>query len=112
MMRYIRLFLILVLVVVLVTLATSNGQSVDLTLFPSWVPWIGGTAITAPLFVFIYGALIAGVILGEIYEYFRSLRLRRQAAKSAKALQKTEAELEKIKQKTGNHDDPVLAMLK
>lgn len=59
-----NLIILLPLAVVLIVLCVANRQSITLALNP-FQPADSVLAFTAPFFVFLFGALIVGVVLGS-----------------------------------------------
>jgi hypothetical protein len=78
MRRFVSLFILLPIAVIVVMLSVANRAIVAFSLDP-----IGGAAsgwaIRAPLFVFLFIALLAGVLIGGAAVWFRQGRWRHAA---------------------------------
>lgn len=76
--KVIRLFLILPAGILLVALALSNRHMVRLNLdpFSADTPFL---AYDAPLFVYLLGALLLGLVLGGMLTWFKQGRWRKAA---------------------------------
>ena len=78
---YNRLLLIIVfipLAIVLITLAVANRELVAFTLDP-FHPGNPALTLTLPLFVFLFLALLVGVLIGSTATWFRQGRFRKLA---------------------------------
>lgn len=112
MRKLIRYIIAIIVFALLLLIAMGNNSVIEITLFPSWIPLIGGWNVSAPVFVFLFIAFFIGVICGFIYAALRTIGTRYRASRSKSALKKAERELADLKSETGNHDDDVLAILK
>ncbi len=110
-MKYLIYLVYILIALILVTVAVANPEMVRVTLLPEWFPIWGGLGLTLPLFAHVYIALFVGIAMGLFFEYLREARYRKQARRAKKALKKTEAQLDKTKKKSGDHDDEVLAII-
>ncbi len=80
--RFVALVIGLPLAVIVVVLAVANRQDVTFSLDP-----FGGAiglSMTAPLFVFLFGVLLMGIVLGGVGAWLRQGRWR-QAARVERA---------------------------
>ena len=75
-MRTLKLFLVVVIVVALILIASANMQNVTLHILPDalGIPFLSQEA---PLFLVIILAVLTGIILGFLIEYARERRHRR-----------------------------------
>lgn len=81
-----RIFNILILVpigVVLIILSVTNRQAVTLALNP-FEPTDPVLSLTAPFFVFLFAALMLGVLIGGLAIWFSQGHHRKRARKEAK----------------------------
>lgn len=115
-MRYIKYAFLAVIAIVLVVLAMANGQSVTLNTLPSGlssVPELAPMAasIEMPLFLVILGGVIAGLLIGFVWEWLREAKYRQEASKKAQEAKAMERELRRVKRKQKPEQDEVLALL-
>ncbi|MDB5554788.1 MAG: putative transrane protein [Rhizobium sp.] len=82
MMRFIKLIVLVPIAVILVVLSVANRHFVTLALNP-FRPDDALLSISLPLFVFLFVALITGVILGSLVTWFAQGRYRKQARDEA-----------------------------
>lgn len=112
-MRYLRLLFVVVLAAVLVVVALANRQFVDVSLIPAgldqWVP--GDWSTRMPLFLIILLAILAGMLLGVVWEWLREAALRRESAQRAHELQLLEREVGSLRKTHHAPRDEVLAIL-
>ncbi|MCA0044188.1 lipopolysaccharide assembly protein LapA domain-containing protein [Celeribacter litoreus] len=113
-MRYIRYAFLAALAVVLVTVALANRDLVTLNLLPAELANLTGVslAISLPMFVVIFGAIIAGLLIGFVWEWMREYKHRSAASMHKREKEKLAREVDKLKtQKAKNEGDEVLALL-
>ncbi|WP_172293013.1 lipopolysaccharide assembly LapA domain-containing protein [Pseudoruegeria sp. HB172150] len=112
-MRYIRYAILAVIAVCLITVALANRELVTLHLLPAdLAELIGFSAdVTLPLFLVILGGVIAGVLLGFIWEWMREHKHRAEATRQRREKEKLAREVSKIKTSNPGADDDVLALL-
>lgn len=82
MMRFIKLIVLVPIAVILVVLSVANRHFVTLALNP-FRPDDALLSISLPLFVFLFIALIAGVILGSLVTWLAQGKYRKQARDEA-----------------------------
>jgi uncharacterized integral membrane protein len=104
-MRYIRYGFLLALGLILVTLAFANREPVTLRLLPDDLErfWSWGRVVTLPLFLVIFGAIIAGVALGFVWEWMREYRIRADAGRVRREKDALRREVDRLK---GSPDGP------
>lgn len=115
-MRYVKYAFLAVIAIILVSLALANGQNVTLKTVPAGLetaPWISGLAwsIELPLFVVILGGVVAGLVIGFVWEWLREAKHRQEAARQTAEAKKMERELRRVKRRQSKEDDEVLALL-
>jgi NhaP-type Na+/H+ or K+/H+ antiporter len=112
-MRYIRYASIAIFALALILIALANRVSVPIRLVPEEMT--GFTALNpahqVPLFVVIFGGILAGLILGFIWEWIREAGERAAAARQAREMQRMRAEIKRLKAEKHEGKDDVLAML-
>lgn len=82
MMRFIKLIVLVPIAVILVVLSVANRHFVTLALNP-FRPDDTLLSISLPLFVFLFVALMSGVVLGSLVTWFAQGRYRKQARDEA-----------------------------
>jgi len=113
MIRYLRYVFLLMLAVVLLTVALANRAPVTLRALPhdmSVLLGIGGQ-IEVPLFLVIFGGIVAGVLIGFFWEWFREYKHRAVATVKSREVSKLERELAVLRDSKGTPKDDVLAIL-
>lgn len=112
-MRYVRMLLVALLAIILVGVALANRQLVSVSLFPGRLDrYMGGDwQVQMPLFLVIILALLAGMILGLIWEWMRETAVRQESARRAHDLQVLEREVRGLRVTHHAPRDEVLAIL-
>lgn len=112
-MRYIRYASIAIFALALILIALANRNMVTVRLVPEDLA--GFTALNptgqVPLFVVIFGAILAGLILGFIWEWIREAGERAAAARQTREMQRMRAEIKRLKAEKHEGKDEVLAIL-
>lgn len=112
-MRFIRYFFLGAIALILIVVAVANRQPVQLQLLPedlaAFVPFAG--SITVPLFLVIFAGVLGGLLIGFIWEYLREFKVRNDLSKSTKQVKSLEREVGKLREKTGEGQDEILALL-
>jgi uncharacterized integral membrane protein len=83
MRRFLTLFVLLPIVLVVVILSVANRGTVTFSLDPIGAGSTGWAA-TAPLYVFLFGAVALGIVIGGVATWVRQGRWR-QAARTERA---------------------------
>ncbi|MCH2165184.1 MAG: LapA family protein [Marinovum sp.] len=115
-MRYIKYAFLAVVALCFLTLALANRGMVTLNLLPSGLesaPGMGqfDLSIDLPLFIVILGGVVAGLLIGFVWEYLREAKHRQEAAQKTAELRQMERELRRLKRKNTEGQDEVLAIL-
>jgi len=112
-MRYIRYVFWALVGIVLIVVALANRGSVSLNIVPAefsgFLPF--PNTYSLPLFLVILGAILAGLLIGFVWEYIREFKQRADAAKRKRELNRLEREVQGLREKTGEGKDDVLALL-
>jgi lipopolysaccharide assembly protein A len=114
MIRYLRLILLGLMGLSLLTVALANRAPVTLRLLPDDLAALTGLswAMDLPLFLVIFGGIIAGVLIGFVWEWFREHGHRATASQKSREVAKLERELAVLKDSTSvPPQDDVLALL-
>lgn len=83
MRRFLTIFVLIPIAVVVVVLSVANRGAVSFSLDPIRAGTSGWT-VTAPLYVFLFAAVALGIVIGGIATWFRQGRWR-QVARSERA---------------------------
>lgn len=115
-MRYIKYAFLAAIAVVLITLALANRQMVALNSLPgdmAAMPGAGAFAwsIQLPLFVVILGGIVAGLLIGFVWEWLREHKHRAEAARKTAEVKQMERELRRLKRRDSDDKDEVIALL-
>ena len=112
-MRYIRYAFLAALGVVLISVALANRNVVDLKLLPHAVADLLGVnyAISLPLFVVIFGGIVAGLLIGFFWEWLREHKLRAEGARHRKEVDQLAREVKSLREPKARTGDDVLALL-
>jgi len=111
--RFIKYLFLGAVALVLIVVAVANRQPVELQLLPkdlaAFIPFSG--QITVPLFLVIFGGILAGLLIGFVWEYLREFKIRNNLSKTNKQVRHLEREVGKLREKTGEGKDEILALL-
>lgn len=113
-MRTIRYAFLAALAVVLITVALANRAVVTLALLPPEMAEFLGVdyAVQLPMFVVIFGAIIAGLLIGFFWEWMREHKHRVAASTNRREKERLAREVSKLKvDKAKDEGDEVLALL-
>lgn len=108
-MRYLRYLVLFVIAIVLITIALANREAVTLHALPPdiaaaiGVDWV----IRLPLFLVGFGGVVAGILIGFVWEWIREHKFRR----TAKTMTRKVAHLEQNGASAAAPKDDVLALL-
>jgi putative membrane protein len=113
MIRYLRYVLLLALGLSLLTIALANRDSVELNLLPDDLAALMGVdwAMQVPLFLVIFAGILAGLVIGFVWEWVREMKHRSLASIKTREVKKLERELAVLKDQTALPGDDVLALL-
>lgn len=112
-MRYLRYLFLSVVGIVLITVALANRQMVTLRLLPEELAGVfnlSGT-IGLPLFLVIFAGIVVGLLIGFVWEYLREFKHRRALSKTGREVTKLEREVKRLKGRSGEDKDDVLALI-
>lgn len=113
MIRYMRYVLLAVLAIVLLTVAMANREIVTLNALPADMAAFAklNYALSLPLYLVIFGSIVAGLMIGFVWEWFREHRYRSSAKERAREIMRLERELEALRREAPVPQDDVLALL-
>lgn len=112
-MRYIRYAFLAALGIVLISVALANRVSVTLQLLPADLSVLLGMQETVqmPLFIVIFGSIVAGLFIGFFWEWLREHKHRAEASRRQAEVRQLERELRRVKGQRDQDKDEVLALL-
>lgn len=112
-MRYIRYGFWAVVGVLLITVGLANRGPVTLRLMPQELGELFGIdrEITLPLFVVIFGGVVAGLLIGFVWEWLREHKHRADARARAREVHRLQREVKKLRGEKHKGEDEVLAIL-
>jgi uncharacterized integral membrane protein len=112
-MRYVRYVCIAIFAVALVSIALANRAMVELQVLPSEVSGLFAMnpSVQLPLFIVILGSILAGLLVGFVWEWIREYGERSEAAKQAREMRRLQRELDRLKAEKHEGKDEVLALL-
>ncbi|WP_299614889.1 LapA family protein [uncultured Tateyamaria sp.] len=112
-MRYIRYACIAIFAVALIAVALANRGMVTLKLLPTEIAGLFAVTPTVelPLFVVIFGGIIAGLLIGFVWEWLREHNIRAENARNAREMRRLEREVKRLKTEKHEGKDEVLALL-
>lgn len=112
-MRYIRYICIALFGLALVAVALANRGLVTLKVLPDEIAGLFAVnpTVELPLFAVIFGGILAGILVGFIWEWLREYKFRAEASSNAREVRKLEREVDRLKGKQNEGKDDVLALL-
>jgi uncharacterized integral membrane protein len=112
-MRYLRYLFLSVIGVLLITLALANRGPVRLRLLPEELANVFNLSgeLTLPLFLVIFAGIVVGLLIGFVWEYLREFKHRRALSKTGREVNKLEREVKRLKGRSGDGKDDVLALI-
>lgn len=112
-MRYVRYLCIAIFALALIAVALANRSMVSLKLLPTEVSgyFALNPELQVPLFIVILGSIIAGLLVGFVWEWIREYGQRAEAARQAREMRRLEREVARLKGQKYEGQDEVLALL-
>ena len=112
-MRYVRYLRIAIFAVALIAVALANRSMVSLKLLPTEVSgfFAVNPEMQVPLFIVILGSIIAGLLVGFVWEWIREFNQRAEAARQAREMRRLQREIARLKGEKYEGQDEVLALL-
>ena len=113
MIRTLRYVFLGLLAIVLLTVALANRAQVSLRLLPDDLgAFMGlGGAVDLPLFLVIFGGIVAGLLIGFVWEWFRESKHRKNSSSKTREVSRLERELAVLRDTKPDDQDDVLALL-
>ena len=112
-MRYLRYAFLAMLGIVLISISLANREPVTLRLAPEEMAGLLGLewAISLPLFVVVLGGVVAGLVIGFVWEWLREYKHRRDASIRSREVERLEREVTRLRGERNRGKDEVLAIL-
>ena len=112
-MRYIRYACIAIFALALIAVALANRGMVTLELLPGEIAGLFAVtpSVELPLFVVIFGGIIAGLLVGFIWEWLREHTIRAENSRNAREVRRLEREIKRLKTVLHEGKAEVLALL-
>lgn len=112
-MKTLRYLFLALVALALVTFALANRVGVPVRVLPEDLAILTGIGwgLTLPVWLVFVAGLLAGLVLGFIWEWLREHRHRAAARTGQRQVQKLERELAVMKDSTGLPTDDVLALI-
>lgn len=113
MIRTLRYLFLGLLALMLLTVALANRTPVALRLLPDDVGVFLGLsgAIELPLYLVIFGGIVAGLLIGFVWEWFRESKHRSNSSIKTREVSRLERELAVLRDTKPEQQDDVLALL-
>ena len=113
MIRSLRYLFLVALGLALLTVALANRAPVTLKALPEDLAAFTGFAwqIDLPLFMVIFGGIIAGLLIGFVWEWFREMKHRSTASRKTREVARLERELAVMRDSQSVPKDDILALL-
>ncbi len=112
-MRYIRYLFLGSIGIILLVVALANRGDVTLTALPAEIAGVlnWNYTVSLPLFLIIFASIVAGILIGFVWEWLREYKHRAEASTQRRERERLEREMTELKGKNGANEDDVLAML-
>lgn len=112
-MRYLRYLFLSVIGVLLITLALANRGPVTLRLLPEELAGVFNLSgeLSLPLFLVIFAGIVVGLLIGFVWEYLREFKHRHALSKRGREVNKLEREVKRLKGRSGDGKDDILALI-
>lgn len=113
MIRTFRYLVVGLLGLSLLIVALANRGTVELRLLPGDLAALTGLtwAVQLPLFLVIFAGIVAGVLIGFVWEWLRETKHRTSANAGAREILRLQRELAALQGATSPPKDEVLALL-
>ena len=104
---------LLAIALCLLTVALANRAPVTVKALPDDLAGFAGLVwqIDLPLFIVIFGGIIAGLLIGFVWEWFREMKHRSTASRKTREVARLERELAVMKDSQSVPKDDILAIL-
>ncbi len=112
-MRYLRYAFLAILAIILIAVALANRELVTVRLLTDDLSAVTGIAgsVTLPLFLVVFGGIVAGLLIGFVWEWFREHKHRAAAVTHRRDKDRLQREVSRLKATNAETDDDILALL-
>lgn len=112
-MRYLKYLFLIVVAICLCIAALANRQLVTLKVLPAEMSSYLGQPYSyeLPMFMVIFGAIIVGLLIGFVWEWFREHKIRVQARSATREKKQLERQVRGLREHSKDTRDDVLALL-
>lgn len=112
-MRYIRYACIAMFAIALIAVALANRAPVTLKLLPDEIAGLFAVAptLSLPLFLVIFGGIVAGLLVGFVWEWMREHAVRAENAHNAREVRRLTREVTRLKGEKHEGQDEILVLL-
>jgi lipopolysaccharide assembly protein A len=113
MIKSLRYLVLVALAIVLLTVAMANRGLVSVQVLPTDMAAFLGLDLQAdvPLFVVLFGGIVAGLLIGFVWEWLRETKHRTTASTKTREVSRLERELAVLRDEKQGPQDDVLALL-
>lgn len=113
MIRYLRYLFLGLLGLCLLTVALANRPTVAVRALPDDLAAFLGVnwQMDLPLFLIIFASIVAGLLIGFVWEWFREHKIRATASTKTREVSRLERELATMKDASSLPQDDILALL-
>lgn len=113
MIRFLRYLLLAIVGLGLLIVAMANRAPVTVSALPEDIAAFTGLTwqVELPLFVVIFGGIVAGLLIGFVWEWLREMKHRTTASRKTREVSRLERELAVMKDSASVPRDDVLALL-
>jgi putative membrane protein len=113
MTRYLRYLLLAIVAIGLLTAALANRGPVVVQALPVNIAALLGFnwQVQMPLYLAVFGGIVAGILIGFVWEWFREHKHRATASTKATEVARLEREVTRLRETKAEPEDEVLALL-
>jgi lipopolysaccharide assembly protein A len=113
MIRTFRYVVLIIIAIALLIVAMANRAAVTVRLLPDDIAaFFGGSwAMEMPLFLALFGGVVAGLLIGFVWEWVRESKYRGTASSKSREVARLERELAVLRDTKPEAEDDVLALL-
>lgn len=108
--KVINLIILVPVAVILIVLSVANRESVTFALNP-FEPTDSVLSVTAPFFVFLFVAIIVGMVIGSFATWLNQGKYRKRARSEAREAMRWHAEADKHKERANPSSERGIAPL-
>ncbi|MEL6645535.1 MAG: lipopolysaccharide assembly protein LapA domain-containing protein [Pseudomonadota bacterium] len=112
-MRYLRYLFLAIIGIALLIVALANRGEATLTVLPAELANFAGWNYTAtlPMFIIIFASIVAGILIGFVWEWLREYKHRAEASSQRRAREELEREVTALKGPPKKGGEDILALL-